>query len=69
MLMPERELAALPIDEGSTLKPQDKGYLVHLLQEFHHAFGLEEGERGELISVEIDKVMLLLNASPIAEHH
>jgi len=38
------------------LKPQDIDCLVHLLQEFHHAFGLEEGERGEtdLISIEID---------------
>jgi len=35
------------------LKPQDKDCLVHLLQEFHHSFGLEEGERGE-IDLEID---------------
>jgi len=38
------------------LQPQDEDCLVHLLQEFHHAFVLEEGKWGEtdLISMEIE---------------
>ena len=38
------------------MKPQEKECLVHLLQEFHQAFVLDEGERGEtdLISMDIN---------------
>ena len=52
MRMPEATLLA---NEGSTLKPQEK-CLLRLLQEFHQAFVLDDGERGEtdLISMEID---------------
>jgi len=40
----KEKLAALLINEGNMLQPQDKDCLVHLLQEFHHAFVLEEGK-------------------------
>ena len=52
----KEKLATLLANEGSTLKPQDKECLLRLLQEFHQAFVLDDGERGEtdLISMEID---------------
>jgi len=37
----KEKLAALLINEGNMLQPQDKDCLVYLLQEFHHAFALE----------------------------
>jgi len=51
------------------LQPEDKDCLVHLLQEFHHVFVLEEGERGEteLISMEIDTgEAVLTRRTPLA---
>jgi len=52
----KEKLATLLANEGSTLKPQEKERLVHLLQEFHQDFVLNEGEQGEtdLISMDIN---------------
>ena len=52
----KKKLAAFLTEEGNSLQPQNKDRLIQLLQEFHYAFVLEDGERGEtdLIKMEID---------------
>ena len=65
----KEKLATLLANEGSTLKPQEKECLLCLLQEFHQAFVLDDGERGEtdLISMELIQVTLSLNANLLVE--
>ena len=52
----KKKLAAILTEEGTSLQPQNKDRLLQLLQEFHYAFVLEDGERGEtdLLKMEID---------------
>ena len=46
-------LAAFLTEEGTSLQPQSKDCLLQLLQEFHYAFVLEDGERGETDLIKI----------------